>query len=96
MGIPAFDVGTNLVPHDMLAVVHKNEAIVPAAFNPWAGGSGMGMSTARLESLVERLIDENRHLSDRLLAIERNTQGLPQMADQFDTVASSGRVRVGS
>ena len=36
--LPAFEVGTNRVPQDMLAVVHKNEAIIPAAFNPWAGG----------------------------------------------------------
>ncbi|EPD36071.1 hypothetical protein HMPREF9701_04890 [Delftia acidovorans CCUG 274B] len=61
-GIPRFDVGTNRVPQDMLAMVHKNEAIVPAAFNPWAGGSGLGggNNNARLEALVAQLIDENR------------------------------------
>jgi hypothetical protein len=38
--VPAFDVGTNRVPFDMLAMVHKDEAVVPAAYNPAAGGLG--------------------------------------------------------
>ncbi|WP_313237906.1 phage tail length tape measure family protein [Delftia acidovorans] len=55
MGIPRFDVGTNRVPQDMLAMVHRNEAIVPAAFNPWAGGS---MGSGNLEGLVQQLLSE--------------------------------------
>lgn len=39
VAIPAFAVGTNRVPQDMLAMVHKDEAIIPAAFNPWARGA---------------------------------------------------------
>lgn len=31
--IPSFDVGTNYVPNDQLAYVHKGEAIVPKKFN---------------------------------------------------------------
>jgi len=31
--IPSFDVGTNFIPADTLAVVHKGEAIVPAKYN---------------------------------------------------------------
>ena len=31
--IPAYDVGTNYVPNDQLAMVHKGEAIVPKKFN---------------------------------------------------------------
>jgi hypothetical protein len=37
-GIPAFDVGTNYVPHDMLAQIHEGEAIIPKAYNPDANG----------------------------------------------------------
>lgn len=58
--LPKFDVGTNYVPRTMAAIVHEGEAIVPKAFNPWAGGQGAQMNTARLEALVERLTEENR------------------------------------
>jgi phage-related minor tail protein len=34
--------GTNYVPRDMFLKAHKGEAIVPAKYNPAAGGSGMG------------------------------------------------------
>lgn len=40
LGIPGFAVGTNYVPSDMLAMLHKGEAVVPAAYNPAAGNSG--------------------------------------------------------
>ena len=35
--LPSFDVGTNYVPRDTLAKIHEGEAIIPKAFNPWAG-----------------------------------------------------------
>ena len=31
----SFAVGTNYVPQDMVAQIHRGEAIIPAAFNPW-------------------------------------------------------------
>lgn len=44
--LPVFDVGTNYVPRDTLAMVHKGEAIVPRAYNPAAGGGeGAGTKT---------------------------------------------------
>lgn len=36
--IPKFSVGTNYIPHDMLAVLHEGEAVVPKVYNPAAGG----------------------------------------------------------
>ena len=36
--IPKLDVGTNYVPKDMLAVIHKGESVVPKKFNPYANG----------------------------------------------------------
>ena len=35
VGIPAFASGANIIPSDMLAVVHQGEAIIPAPFNPY-------------------------------------------------------------
>lgn len=36
--IPKLATGTNYVPQDMLAVIHKGEAVVPKEFNPYANG----------------------------------------------------------
>lgn len=55
--VPQFAVGTNYVPHDMLARIHEGEAIVPKAYNPAAGGQGMG-NTLRLEAQLERVTAE--------------------------------------
>lgn len=54
-GIPSFAVGTDYVPHDMLALVHRGEAIVPAAQN--AGGAGITLvdnSTINVDSRSDR------------------------------------------
>jgi hypothetical protein len=40
--IPRFAVGTDLVPRDMLAMIHQGEQIVPKAYNPHANGMGGG------------------------------------------------------
>lgn len=38
--------GTNYVPYDgMPAILHKGEAVVPAQYNPAAGGSGIGSTS---------------------------------------------------
>lgn len=59
--IPRLDVGTNYVPRDMLAVIHKGEAVVPKKYNPAAGGD-MGMSSEALSILRDILhaIRQNR------------------------------------
>lgn len=57
--------------------------------------SGAG-GNSRLESLVEQLVAENRLMRGQIAALERNTAGMPQMAEQFDTVAESGVLRVGT
>ena len=36
--IPSLNVGTNLVPEDTLAMIHKGEAVIPKKFNPYANG----------------------------------------------------------
>ena len=45
VSIPKFETGINSVPVDMLAMLHKNEAVVPAnmnPFNPNANNATMG------------------------------------------------------
>ena len=37
--MPSFDVGTNFVPHDMIAQIHKGERIIPASQNNGTMGS---------------------------------------------------------
>lgn len=37
--VPRLATGTNLVPRDMLALLHEGEAVVPRPFNPTAGGA---------------------------------------------------------
>lgn len=60
LDLPKFAVGTNYVPRTMAAIVHEGEAIVPKAYNPWAGGGATQQSNARLEALVTQLIEDNR------------------------------------
>lgn len=58
--LPKFDVGTNYVPRTMAAIVHEGEAIVPKAYNPWAGGAGGGQDQTALASEIRALREENR------------------------------------
>lgn len=42
MGLASFDVGTPYVPNDMIAQIHRGEAIVPAHMNsPYSAGAGV-------------------------------------------------------
>jgi hypothetical protein len=71
ISVPAFDVGTNYVPHDMLAMVHKGEAIVPAAYNP-AADTGA-------------LLAELRAMRAELAAVRANTGATATTLDDSAT-----------
>lgn len=44
LDVPSYDVGTNYVPNDQLAMVHKGEAIIPAKYNrPNIGNNSSGL-----------------------------------------------------
>lgn len=88
--IPSYDIGTNRVPRDMLAMVHKDEAIVPKAFNPWANGQAMNSGDPALLAEMRAMRAELAALRAASQATANNTAAMPQMADQFDTVTNGG------
>ena len=89
-GIPAFDVGTNYVPRDMLAQIHEGEAVVPKAYNPWANGQAMQGGDPELLAEIRAMRAELAALRAAASATANNTAAMPQMADQFDTVTNGG------
>jgi TP901 family phage tail tape measure protein len=56
-GIPKFAKGTNFVPNDMFAQIHKGEAIIPAAFNPerYSRASGNDALVMEIKALREEV-----------------------------------------
>jgi hypothetical protein len=62
--INSFAVGTNYVPHDMIAQIHEGEAIVPRAFNPAAGG--LDNNDAEILAELRLMREENKLLRDEV------------------------------
>ena len=90
-GIGWFDVGTNFVPRDMPAIVHRGERIIPAADNRalmqmMQGGSGSG--TAEMAAEIRSLRQSNEALQSRLDAIAAATK---TTADLLQRVTQNGR-----
>lgn len=69
--LPSFDVGTNYIPEDMIAQVHKGEMIVPAKYNPTT--SGIQVNEALLEEIralrqeVSELKAQDRQIGVQLI-----------------------------
>ena len=55
--IPSYDVGTNYVPNDQLAMVHKGEAIIPKKFNNQQTFSNNEETNALLIELNQNVIE---------------------------------------
>jgi hypothetical protein len=70
-GLQSFAVGTNYIPHDMIAQVHKGEMIVPAKYNP--ATSGIQVNEALLEEIkalrqeVSELKAQDRQIGVQLI-----------------------------
>lgn len=79
-GIPAFAVGTNYVPRDMLAQIHEGEAIVPKAYNP-AANPGMGGGNSEVVSELRALREENRQQAGE---IARLNLRMARVLEKFD------------
>ena len=72
LDLPQFAIGTNYVPRTMAAVIHEGEAIVPKAFNPWAGGApsgGGGGDNQALIAEVRALREENSQQASQIAAL---------------------------
>jgi TP901 family phage tail tape measure protein len=65
--IPKFETGINSVPADMLAMLHKNEAVVPAnmnPFNPNANNATMGGATYNITNNINGFDGDINQLSN--------------------------------
>lgn len=68
--VPRYDVGTNYVPNDQLAMVHKGEAIIPKKFN---NQEFFGMSNdeviAKLDLVIDAINDKdlNTYLDGKVI-----------------------------
>ena len=80
VGIPAFAVGTNYVPRDMLAQIHEGEAIVPKAYNP-AANPGMGGGNSEVVAELRALREENRQQAGE---IARLNLRMARVLEKFD------------
>ena len=71
--LPSFDVGTDNVPHDMIAQIHKGERIVPAAYNNENDTNSLKEEMAAMRSILNNIavssgsIDKNIRDSNRML-----------------------------
>lgn len=82
--VNSFSVGINRVPFDMTAEIHKDEAIVPAIYNPFnpsaitpgAGKSGTGASgdTSELLAEVRRLNARLERIEAHVASTSKNTE----------------------
>lgn len=70
LSIPRLDTGTNRVPADMLAVIHRGEAVVPAPFNPANGGGGFG--SADVVAAINGLRAEQKAQALAIVNVQRD------------------------
>ena len=80
--IPAFAAGANVLPDDMIAMVHKGEAIIPAPFNPYLRGG----------EIKNRNTQENNNAnnSDVVAELRALRAELTRVKDLLDRVTEGG------
>lgn len=81
--MPSFAVGTNELPSDMTARVHKGERIIPAADNRELMRR-LSSPNAANDALVAEIRQLRAELKAAHLAIAKNTSKTAKILDQFD------------
>jgi len=82
---PSYDVGTNYVPNDQLAYVHKGEAIIPAKYNKPV--SLDNTATNRTNEEIRNLVNQVRELQSMVAqGIKINGEFVQRGADLVATV----------
>ena len=81
-GLPRFDGGTNRIPQDMDVRVHKDEAIIPAKFNPATFGNS-GMSEQLLNAIANKLTEMQKVQTNENIEIIVNTKKIAQRLDRL-------------
>lgn len=77
--VNSFAVGINRVPFDMTAEIHKDEAIVPAVFNPFnpgamTAGAGAGSDTRELLAEIRSLNARMERIEAHMANTSKNTE----------------------
>lgn len=94
--LPAFDVGTNVVPYDMVAQIHAGERIIPAADNrelmsrlsaPMSAEFGPSNNLAEEVRLLREQNDKlGTFLGDALFAIANNTLNAADVLQRWESI----------
>jgi hypothetical protein len=91
-GIPSFAVGANRIPADGLAYLHKDEAVVPAAFNPALHFQPQSQGDDRR---MQQLEADNAELRQALKAqnalMERIAAAAEKQARMFASATNGGQ-----
>jgi hypothetical protein len=76
--VAGFATGTNFVPQDMVAMIHKGEAIVPRQYNPAIGGENV------VAAEIRSLRDEVTMMRAETRSTAINTSKMARLQDNWD------------
>lgn len=98
--IPSFDVGTNFVPHDMTANIHRGERIIPAAENrelmarlSRPAGETTAMQAA-MDSMAREMAEMRQENKQLLMQVVRYTRQTAAYTEAIDEWRQTGGVPV--
>jgi hypothetical protein len=91
LGVPKFEKGINMVPANMLAMLHKNEAVVPANMNPF-NPNAQSYSQPSISYNIAPIINAAPGMDEQAIANMATRQVLAEIkAIDSRNIASMGR-----